>query len=978
MLDPGIYGVAPGIDFPQAVIQGLLQRNSGKSPDNLARMHVFVNTRRMQRRLREILDQGPACLLPRIQVVSDLGQGVFMSDITAPASPLRRRLELAQLISRLIDSQPDLAPRSAIFDLADSLAALLDEMHGEGVGPEKLSELDVEDQSGHWQRALKFLMLIQPFYQPDQKTAPDPELRQRIAVERQIALWRKCPPSHPVIVAGSTGSRGTTRLLMEAVANLPQGAVILPGFDFEMPESVWGSLRDSPAAQDHPQYRFQHLMNDLEIAPGSIRPWIEDLAPANRARNKVVSLALRPAPITDAWMREGPDLENLETAMASVSLLEAASPRAEATAIAFKLRECAETGRVAALISPDRQLTRQVSAALDRWGIEADDSAGLPLALSPPGRFLRHVSSLFGQKLTSEALLVLLKHPLTNTGSGDRGLHLLWTRELELFLRRHGPPFPTKQSLLKWARQRNDDDGRIPWATWLGDLFAGLEGLSQRRLGTHVEHLMQLAEALAAGPAAKGAGELWEKPAGIEARKCMDALQDEAVYGGALSTGDFNALLSYVLNKGEVRDPTRPHPGIMIWGTLEARNQSADLMILGGLNEGVWPEIPAPDPWLNRDMRKQAGLLLPDRRIGLSAHDFQQAIAGQEVLLTRAIRDNESETVPSRWLNRLTNLLGGLKNNGGRLALKEMRKRGNAILADAGKLEDFEPVPAAFRPSPCPPVAARPKKLSVTRIKTLIRDPYAIYAEYVLKLRPLEPLRQEPDAPLRGTVLHKILELFIAGRKEETRTEAKARLMQIADQVLEAEAPWPTARRIWRAKLARVSDSFLAGEEARSAKARNIGLEESGACRIDSLGFTLTAKADRFDRADDGRVFIYDYKTGNPPSAKEQKHFDKQLLLTAAMVEKGGFALLGKSPVAEAVYIGLGSNPKDVPAPLADCDSTTVWQGLEKLIGRYLTPTQGYTSSRAMQSMRYGAEYQHLARFGEWDLSAEPVPEKLK
>ncbi|HBB82406.1 MAG TPA: hypothetical protein DC031_03815, partial [Sulfitobacter sp.] len=78
--------------------------------------------------------------------------------------------------------------------------------------------------------------------------------------------WQDAPPQHPVILAGSTGSRGTTALLMEAVARLPQGAIILPGFDFEMPTAVWNELDQALLAEDHPQYRFRKLMNMLGVS----------------------------------------------------------------------------------------------------------------------------------------------------------------------------------------------------------------------------------------------------------------------------------------------------------------------------------------------------------------------------------------------------------------------------------------------------------------------------------------------------------------------------------------------------------------------------------------------------------------------------------------------------------------------------------------------------------------------------------------
>ncbi len=653
---PRLFGLPPGVDFAPALVDGLRARMSGQPPEEMARVDLHVNTRRMQRRIRALFAEGPACLLPRIRLVGDIAGAAGLPglpDLPPPATALQRRLELARLIRQLIAAQPDLAPETAAFDLAQSLYALLEEMQGEGVGPDVFAGLDVSDQSGHWARTLTFLRLIAPCFGPG---ATDPEGRRRRAVEHLTAYWRVSPPRHPVIVAGSTGSRGTTALFMRAVAQLPQGALVLPGFDFDQPAGVWDAMQDALIHEDHPQYRFARLLRALEVDSRDVVPWVAT-PPACPARNRLISLALRPAPVTDQWMVEGPGLKGIPEAVRDVTLLEAPTAREEAATIALRLRKAAEDGRTAALISPSRQLTRQVAAALDRWGIEPDDSAGQPLSLSAPGRFLRHVAALSGERLTAEALLTVLKHPLTNTGSDERGEHLLWTRELELSLRRKGCAFPTRPDLTGQAA----GDGRRPaWANWLADTFAGLEGIGVRALPEHLEHHLWLAETLAAGPAGGNGGALWQQAAGREARSAIDELRAAAGSGGVMSAPEYSALLHSVLQDKEVRSPERACPGIMIWGTLEARVQGADLVILGGLNEGVWPPQPAPDPWLNRTMRKQAGLLLPERRIGLSAHDFQQAVAAPEVWITRAIRDAEGQTVPSRWINRLTGLLGGL------------------------------------------------------------------------------------------------------------------------------------------------------------------------------------------------------------------------------------------------------------------------------------------------------------------------------
>jgi ATP-dependent helicase/nuclease subunit B len=987
MFDPekavNLFGVPNGVDFPKSLVDGLIHRMNGRPPHDMASVEIIVNTRRMARRMRELFDAGPALLLPRIRLLSEVEELLPDLDIPRSNTALKRRLELVQLVTNLLEKEKSFAARASAFDLADSLAALMDEMQGEGVSADVIAKLDVSDQSGHWERAKTFINIAQSYIDGSQD-APDTEARQRIIVQKLAEQWENSPPQHPIILAGSTGSRGTTLMLMQAIAKLPQGAVILPGFDFDMPASVWNSLSDEAdkmPSEDHPQFRFHKLLQSLDRAPDDVKSWNND-TPAAPARNKLVSLALRPAPVTDAWLSEGPHLKGIAEGLEGVTLLQAETPREEALAIAMRLRKAAQDGQTAALITPDRMLTRQVSAALDRWNLLPDDSAGAPLHLSPPGRFLRHVGGLFSRILDTESLLTLLKHPLTHSDE-DRGLHQLNTQRLELRIRRDGLPYPTAEGLdevaQKAAAKLDPPTALTDWASWVGQTFCDLHFTGDRSLSDWTALHIQVAEAIAAGPMAAGTGELWLKAAGQKAKAVMQTLSDHADFGGEMSAADYSDLVGALLSGEEVRDRDAPHPNIMIWGTLEARVQGADLVILGGLNEGTWPEAPKPDPWLNRALRHRAGLLLPERRIGLSAHDFQQAFAAPEVWITRSVRSDDAETVPSRWINRLQNLLGGLPAQDGPAVLQSMIDKGNEWLAKAKALEKPIAVDRAHRPSPRPPLAARPLALSVTEIKRLIRDPYAVYAKHTLRLRALNPIVQSPDAPMRGILIHSVMEVFVKDIMADPSLLTSAHLMAVARDVLERDVPWPATRALWLAKLSRVADWFVTKEAARQANSTPIAFEKQakGVMTLPKLGFTLTGYADRIDQNGPNSVTIFDYKTGVPPSAKQQAKFDKQLLIEAAMMEQGSFKHVGVNSVKAALFIGLGSNPVEVPAPLDKEPSAKVLDELSQLISSYLSEEQGFTSQRTIQSDRERGDYDHLARFGEWDGTDSAVPEDL-
>ena len=967
-LEAKIYGVSLGVDFPKAFVQGLIARFADQPPHALAKAHVIVNSERMMRRIRDLLIQERATFHPKMHLVTDLSKLCDCYDQRPSRSALALRLELVGLVTRLIEAQPDLAARSSVYALSDSLAKLIDEIQSEGIDPQVIETLDVPDQSGHWARSLEFLKIVQT-YLKNRNLDRDAQSFLRLQLSELTKQWEKSPILDPIIIAGSTGSRGTTLDLMRVVGGLPNGAIVLPGLDREMSPAAWDQLADALSGQDHPQYRLAQIARGFDLAPNAIPEW-SNLTPVNVGRNAVFSLALRPAPVTDTWRQDGPLLPDISRATQEMTWINAPSKRAEALAIALRMRNAVETGETVALITPDRQLTRQITATLNKWNVLPDDSAGMPLQLSPPGRFMRHVASMIARPISASGLLALLKHPLTHS-AGQRGVHLLLTRELELFIRKEGIPFPTPDILTNWAEERGDDDS-IAWVKWVASVILNIGRSGTGAFRDWVTHHLTSACAIAAGHAPDAenpTGELWKHKAGAQVQSLFDTLTDTADAAEPLDIRDYVDVFAGILSQEEVRDFAQPHPNILILGTLEARVQGAETIILSGLNENTWPDAPTPDPWLNRKMRVQAGLLLPERRIGLSAHDFQMAVTlGREVWITRAVRSDDAETIPSRWINRLSNLLQGLEKSGGKIAFDDMIKRGNDWLDMAAAYDHAPKLDPVKRPSVVPPVSARPKELSVTEIKTLIRDPYSIYAKRVLGLRSLDSLDQTPDARLRGIIIHEVMEQFCRDWPNIAADERAEHLITLTRNTLTDRAPWALTQLMWQSRMIRIADWFVAQETARRAFSTPINYEVRGKLRFDDLDFTLTAIADRIDAADGG-VCIYDYKTGKPSTKKQQKHFDKQLYLLSMIAEDGGFADLDPALVYAAAFIGLGSTPAEEPMPIADEDIATARTRFRDLLKSYADPDQGYTARRALFSVKDFCEYDQLSRFGEWDVT---------
>lgn len=970
---PGLFALPCGADFAAGFAGGLVARMQGQPPEAMARVTVYVNSTRTMAALRAALMDHAPMLLPDLRLVDHLGGGAL-------TAPLARRLTLGRLVDAALHRQPDLAQGQSVPRLAASLARLMGEMQEEGLTADALDGIDVSEHAQHWGRALAFLGIAADYHLTDPLV--DAPARLRAKVDLLASDWAEGRnlPAGPVIVAGSTGSRGATRAFMRAVARLPNGAVVLPGFDFHQPAAVWNAL--DIRSEDHPQARYAPLIAEF----GQPGLWSDSEPAPSPARNRLISLALRPAPVTDQWIAEGPGLPDLPLATGDLTLIEADQPGQEAAAIALIIRKAAEDLREVTLISADRLLVRRVTSELDRWRIPPDDSAGQPLVLSAPGLFLRHVAGLFGQALTVDMLIVLLKHPLTNTGAGPeaRRQHQIHIRDLELDLRRYGPVFPDAPALREWGSRR--DRSRKDWSEWLADLLERIAPLAldrqARPLPDRLSDLRALAGLLASGPGGnEQASELWRDRAGQLVLACLGHMAEHAHLGHDMIPPDFADLLFEEMQRQAVRQDVITHPMIHFRGPREARTENAALVILAGLNEGGWPQAPDPDPWLSRPMRLAAGLPVPERRIGLAAHDFQQAVARPEVVLTRARRDAEAETIPSRWLNRLTNLLDGLPDQGGQRALAGMRERGAAWLDLAAlQARPRKVVDPAARPSPVPPAPAL-RELSVTDVARLIRDPYAVYARRVLGLSPLPPMRVEPDPASRGTVLHRIVQEFLGAKPLGSDSPEKLRdlLLECTDRVLAEDVPWPSARLFWRARIAGIADRLMQDEAARlRSGSRPVVVEKQGRLTIPGMGFTLTARPDRIDLLPDGRAQIYDYKSGKPPTDKQIAHFDKQLPLEAAMAAKGAFDALGPVEPAGIAFIQLGGEGRTEPRSFDAAFAQETWDGFVTLIGKYLRAERGFTARLAMEQSVHGSDYDHLSRLGEWSVTEPAHPQHLK
>lgn len=988
-----LFSVPPGADFARTFAEGFWQRFADESAEAIPRISILVNNRRSVRVLEEALMRaaGRSMLLPRLEVLAELGGDPLAApDLTLAIPPLRRHLRLTALVEAYLraEDRDGIAPLSAAPDLARALATLLDEFDEEGIALQTLDAATEGEHASHWDRTLRFIDLIRRHWPrimaESEGGALNPKARQRAVIEAQIAAWATDPPSDPVIAAASTGSATSSAEMMAAIAALPRGMVVLPGFDRDMAPEIWEAVSKGKHPE-HPYGPFVGLMNRLGAIPDQAEAWVETAAAAPRLA--LLSQALRPAPVTDAWHQAAPQIAaDLDVATHGLTLIEAANPRAEAAAIAAATRHALETPQKTVLIVvQDAGIARRIVAELGRFRIDPDDSLGQPLAQSAPGTFLRLIMEVAARPADPVRLAGLLQHPLMAPGLA-RGLHLRLARRYEReVLRKRIFGARAENGLPDWSHATRKEPPTDEETAWLGAIDACLRPfINALHSGASLGDLVALHLGAATTLSTAGDDEppaVWDKETGAAALRLLTDLEEAADAYGAEAVTDYPGLLLTLMRGAEIRPEAQtPHPRVTMLSPREARVMRADLTIMAGLNEGGWPKLPSPDPWLSRQMRAALGLPMVERVIGLSAHDFLMGAAAEEVIVSRALKIEGTPTVAARWLIRLETLIDGVDRQQDRTSHMEViRGRGQALLALAQHTHQpdsalSDALPRAARPAPTPPVAARPRQLSVTEVETLVRDPYAIYARKILGLHPLDPLSGKADFRDRGQVVHKILEAFTRATLGALPQHAEAVLMAETDRVLATHAPGADLRRIWRARIQRFAPWFLEGEALRRQTAAASKVEIKGQMTLPD-GFVIRARADRIDLDRDGGAAIYDYKTGEPPSPKMiENGFNQQLHLQAAILAEGGFEGLARARAHLGAYLGLtGSKTGGKISEVAPLDEQIPdhLAMLERLLAAYGDMATGYMARARMQKATDPSDYDHLSRFGEWEVGDE-------
>src|SRR5215207_5600575 len=1036
---PRVFTIPPGAPFLPALIEALLAGrilNGFPGPDaapTLSEATIYLPTRRAARAFTALFQHhagGRAQLLPRIVPLGEADEAAEAAGfedavlLPPPIAPLERRLILTRLIQkwssevdrdllRLSAGVPFMVPATPAdaVGLAGDLERLMDALATEDLPWDDIAAAVETDYSKYFEITLKFLRIAAEAWPKilAERGASDPARRQSALIRAEASRLTRARPLAPMIAAGSTGSLPATAALLAAVARLPNGAVVLPGLDQNLDESSWNAIgraveqEATEPVHGHPQAMLHQLLTQHLRCKRSAVQVLGPVDEAGAARSRLLSEALRPADTTDRWAAMPPAVRH---ALASqgcegLKLIDAHDEREEALAVAIALREVMEMpGRTAALVTPDPSLAARVTAELARWGVTVDASAGVPLSDDDAGRLARLAADAAALDFHPTRVLALLAHP---------GVRLGWPRAtveraasaLEIGVLRGPAPalgleglraaLQDRRSVVdrhtpRPQRRLRDEDWDLA-ADLLDRLTVAFAGFTIDGRGEGDLDLVALAARhRAAMEMLSDAGDETDSegdgPDDGSAEALAALFDDIALAQTGDVVGrfvDYPAFFKALASERTLNPPRATHRRIKILGLLEARLLHVDRVVLGGLDEGVWPPRAQTDAFLNRPMRARVGLSAPERRIGQTAHDFVQALGTEDVVITRAQKRDGSPMVPSRFLQRI-------KAFAGEDVWRDMAGAGERYLRLACALETPEPARALPRPAPKPDPALFPRTLSVTEIETLVRDPYSIFARHVLKLDALAPIAEAPSAAARGTIIHDILGNFAKDHPDTLPLHALENLIQRGENAFgDIKDNFPELYAEWWPRFERLAAAFVVWEEARRADLANVHAERSGALPIalpDGSTFMLRARADRIEARRDGRFAIIDFKTGAPPGVKEVfAGFSPQLTLEAAMLMQGAFKDIpasGETPELIYVHTSGGRKPlKPREIEILPGDTRSVAdivdehrQRLTELVGRYVSGDAVYLSRPYPKYAKRFSDYDHLARVKEWSLAS--------
>lgn len=570
-----------------------------------------------------------------------------------------------------------------------------------------------------------------------------------------------------------------------------------------------------------------------------------------------------------------------------------------ATLVRFHLED--ETRRIV-IVCPSGRLTQRITAALSAYDVIPNTSLGVPFSKTPAGCFIMQILNLFQ---TGELLyfFAVLYHPMMGETADQRRLLLESARAFEKMIRQH-PYQPKTLSDLK--------DSEIPQL--LREFSQCIKQKSLEGLACIFQNYVN----------------------GENAREDVQVLKAylEQIQHEALPLEICHLLLDFMPS---IADPKALGSRVRMIGTLEARLMDGDVVILTGLNRGTWPADRTADPWLNEKMRHVLGLPTYARKLSLMEHDFLSCLNAPHVYMTRATHVDGTPMQASSFLQKIKT------NEDSRwLDWTRHRLQKNVFL--------IEPKSSQA----CPPLAARPRRYSVSDIALLMQDPYGYFAHKILRLSPWPLFSQKPTGAHSGQMIHAFLAQWIEAPPSNTHDALHEMLQRVQHH--------PAIYRFWRYGFEEIVDWLT--QRFQAYEAADKYTEKTGEMHFKTVDFTLFARADLILK-NAAQCRIIDYKTGTLPSKRDLEYgFAPQIPLELLIAEHGGFHIKEQSRNLDGEFWHIqGRDACRVQALNWDAEkSIQTQEGITRLMGHFLREDTFYHACPHPKHAPVFHRFEHLER----------------
>lgn len=959
-----IYNISAGASFVDVLAERFLTQYADNQTE-LSKVLILLPTRRACQSLTEAFlrqHELKPTILPKIAPIMDVEEDeIFLTgnaDILNRVKPVADNFEIAFTLTRLIMQKQKAGLESIslaqAYSLAQNLKSLMDSVKNQDLTFDKLNDLVAEEYADHWQQTLDLLKIITKYW-PDilaEKGLSDATDYRQELLNAQIDLWNNTQSTQRIVIAGTTAAYPILKKLVKTVCELPNGELYLYGLDRCLDDESWQLIKKD---ENHPQFELKELLDSLQVK----RQDVEDICiTANIGRERLVSQIMRPAKSTANWQHLSEDGLPI-TAFDGIHLMSCTDLRQEAKAIAMIMRHTLETPeKTAALVTMDRNLARRVVSELQQWEINADDSAGRPLHLTPIGTYLRLILEYI-ENNTQVSQIALMKHPFTKCGM-EKGKYNLTRDHLELYLRNNEKLTPKTKAL---------NDEFLKRIQLLTDLYAQPMVDIKDIFKAHIK----VAESLADTDQKFGSQIIWRKDDGHVAADFVNDFNNRCDIIGTINTNEYAAFFTELLSGYSVRARYGLHPRVKILGPIEARLASYDVTIIGEANEGSWPNLPQADMWMSRPMKETFGLPAPERAIGVAAADFAHLLNAPEVYVTRAERVDDTPTNKSRWWLRFETVL---KANFGAEAKRYdflYDKKYSVWAKELERQGKYSPISA---PRPCPPLDMRPRELWATNVETLMRDPYTIFAKSILKIFPLDDLDREVQPYDYGNIVHEILQTYNNDHKHQFPENALEELLKLGEKIFDKKHVSPEQYAFWYPQFVKAMEWYVAREQQYRPEIDTIHNEVEGSMVFDDLNFKIRAKADRVDVTKDGHINIIDYKTGSYRKEKEiVKGTAPQLPIEALIAEKGGYPDITPKKVESLRYWPFKEKEVSTTSEQTQEAVSTICKNLRELIIAFDNEARPYLAKPVPSNKPIYSDYEHLSRFLEWSVKDDDEDE---